>query len=142
MIELASVAVALARADRERALTLAGEAEQLAGRLSDDEFREQAETLRSVALALAGAGEFEWAERTALRIAEPGYSRRSYRDEALDAVMEALADAGAWDQARRVAPRPCRPARPDPRPGHAGHGPEPGRPADSAGPGRRGRAAR
>ena len=95
---LAALAGALVRADRDHALAVAGEAEQLAG----DDDHNPVETLCLVALVLAGAGEIGRAERVARGIVDLS-SGLSYQAEALDAVVEALADARAWDEARRVA---------------------------------------
>ena len=100
---LGATAEALVRADRDRALVLADEAERLAGRIPDSDWREQAAALRSVTLVLASVGELERAERTALRTPDHSLTGLPHRAEALDAVLAALASAREWTQARRVA---------------------------------------
>jgi len=106
------VSEALARADQDRALTLADEAERLAFRVPDSDWHEQAAALRSVTLVLVGAGELERAVRTAFRIPDHSLTGLPHQAEALDAVLGALARAGEWEQAERVALwLPDRPAR-------------------------------
>ena len=109
---LAAVAAALVRADRDRAVALADEVEQLADSLPDADDRAKAEALRLVALVLAGAGELGRAERTARRIDHRSLMGLVQQDEALDAVVQALARARKGEQAMGVAlDIPDRPAR-------------------------------
>jgi len=102
MEAVAAVAEALVRLDPERALALVGKAEELASR-SSSFHSPAADTLASMAVALAGAGEWGRAERTARAIADYSLSGIAHQAEAFRAVVKALAGAREWAQVRRVA---------------------------------------
>jgi hypothetical protein len=97
---LTQVAQALAEVNRDRAVALATEAEQIAHRITDPDLHVDAQALRQavrtvVAKALAAVGEWDRAEQIARSI-----TRLNYRAEGLSGVAQALAEV---DHDRAVA---------------------------------------
>jgi tetratricopeptide (TPR) repeat protein len=93
---LSAVAKALADVDRDRALSLAADAEQAARRVTDPEV--QGRVLRVMAEALANTGEWDRAEQAAQSIVNRGAQARALR-----AVTKALVTIGQLDRAEEIA---------------------------------------
>jgi hypothetical protein len=88
------VATAVGALDRDRALALAADAEQLARQLT---VGSQDWTWHALAEARAAIGEWDLAERTAASIPEP-----YFQAQALRALTGSLAGAGQWARAERT----------------------------------------
>ena len=93
---LAVVARELAAVNRERALALAADAQQIAR--TTLEYVNQDELLYNIVVGLAGAGLWDAADQTARLISHP-----APRTWALQALAEGLASAGQWDRAEQTA---------------------------------------
>jgi Trypsin-like peptidase domain len=93
---LAVVGRELAAVNRERALALAADAQQIAR--TTLEYVNQDELLYNIVVGLAGAGLWDAADQTARLISHP-----APRTWALQALAEGLASAGQWDRAEQTA---------------------------------------